>query len=639
MQKHYFCNLFLCLILLSFTKSEAKVTMPGIFTDHMVIQRDQSVNIWGWADTGETVEVVFNGQKKKVKAGKDGKWMVQLKPMAFGGPHTMNINGKDNKITLSDILIGDVWLCSGQSNMEMSVQSCNFAEKEIREADYPLIRSFNVQKDISLNPEDDLKGIWEVSSETTAGHFSAVGYFFARELHNNLQIPIGIINSSWGGTDIEPWTSTETFSSLPSEFKSRYKLEIKDLDSFMEKNTVAREKYNQALKNEPGIQDSWFNKNHNRTQWKEMYVPQQWEKTLGNVDGYIWFSYDLNLTSELAGKTGKLNLGPIDDNDITWVNGQKIGETNNHALNREYSIPQGLLQAGNNVITVRVHDTGGGGGLYGKKEELYLQIDGKKTSLAGNWKYKQSVTNDMFNYVEMNPNMLSSLLYNAMINPITNMAIKGVIWYQGENNANAATHYQTLFPAMIKDWRNKWGYDFPFYWVQLANFMAKDSKPEDSNWARLREAQTMTLSVPKTGQAVIIDIGEANDIHPRNKQDVGRRLALNALNKDYGKNVVYSSPMFQSMEISGNKAIITFNNIADGLEVKSKYGYVEGFAVAGADKVFHYARARKEGNKIIVESDDVKNPVAVRYGWSNNPDINLYNSVGLPACPFRTDNW
>ena len=296
-----------------------------------------------------------------------------------------------------------------------------------------------------------------------------------------------------------------------------------------------------------------------------------------------------------------------------------------------------MLQAGTNIVTVRVHDTGNGGGIYGKPDELHLLVSGKKISLAGNWNYKFGVTNTQFNYVDVGPNMQPSLLYNAMINPIKDLAIKGVIWYQGESNAGAAKKYQTLFPAMINDWRNKWGYDFPFYWVQLANFMAKDTIPVDSDWARLREAQTKTLSIPKTGQAVIVDIGEADDIHPRNKQDVGRRLALIALNKDYGKNMVYSGPTFRSMEVSGNKVIITFDNIADGLQVNCRYGCVGGFAVAGQDKVFHFARAYKEGDKIIVISDKVNNPVAVRYGWSDNPDINLYNSVGLPACPFRTD--
>ena len=637
MQRHLLRILLAVVYLFGFNSLEAKVTMPGIFTDNMVLQRDQSVNVWGWADTGETVEVSFNGQKKKTKAGKDGKWIVQLKPMSFGGPYTMNIKGKGNNIQLTNILIGEVWLCSGQSNMEWVVSNSNSADEEINNANYSQIRSFNVVKDISTVSKDDLKGNWEVCSPATVGNFSAVAYFFARNLYEDLQVPIGIINSSWGGTDIETWISPEAFSVLPQQFKSRYKSEIKDLDAFMVTNAVAREAYTKALSQEPGLQEGWFKKDHNTSTWETMKVPQIWENVLGNVDGYVWFSYKFNVDPEFAGKAAKLSLGAIDDNDITWINGQKIGETIGYAVNRVYNVPEGVLQSGTNIVTVRVHDTGNGGGLYGKPEELYLSVSGNNIPLAGNWNYKPGVTNTQFNYVDAGPNMQPSLLYNAMINPIKDLAIKGAIWYQGENNAGAAKNYQTFFPTMINDWRNKWGYDFPFYWVQLANYMAKDTIPVDSDWARLREAQTMTLSIPKTGQAVIVDIGEADDIHPRNKQDVGRRLALIALNKDYGKDVVYSGPTFKSMEVSGNKAIITFDNIAGGLQVDCKYGCVGSFAVAGQDKIFHFARAYKEGDKIIVISDKVNNPVTVRYGWSNNPDINLYNSVGLPACPFRTD--
>lgn len=616
----------------------AKITMPGIFTDNMVLQRDQPIKIWGWADGGETAEVSFNGQKKKAKAGKDGKWIVQLKPMTFGGPYIMTIKGKGSSIQLSNILIGEVWLCSGQSNMEWVVSNSNSAQEEINNAKYPQIRAFNVIKDLNTKSKDDLKGSWEVCSPATVGNFSAVGYFFARNLYQELQVPIGIVNSSWGGTDIETWTSPEAFSVLPQQFKDRYKgSEIKDFDNFIVTNAAAREAYEKAMTQEPGLPEGWYKKDHNTSNWEDMKLPQLWESVLGNVDGYIWFSYKVNIAPEFVGKAAKLSLGAIDDIDITWVNGQKIGETDGYAVKRVYDIAEGVLQSGINTITVRVLDTSGGGGIYGMPEDLFISVDGNKISLAGNWKYKYGVTNAQFHYVQLSPNMLPSLLYNAMINPITDLAIKGAIWYQGENNAGAATNYQTLFPTMINDWRNKWGYDFPFYWVQLANFMAKDTTPVDSDWARLREAQTMTLSVPKTGQAVIIDIGEANDIHPRNKQDVGRRLALIALNKDYGKDVIYSGPTFKSMEVSGNKAIISFDNIVDGLQVNCKYGCVGSFAVAGPDKVFHFARAYKEGNKIIVISDKVDNPVAVRYGWSNNPDINLYNSAGLPACPFRTD--
>lgn len=643
MQRRFFT--FLC-VLVFFSGClglQAKVSMPGIFTENMVLQRDQAVKVWGWADAGEKIEVTFNGQKLKTKANKQGKWTVQLKPMAFGGPYVMNIKGKNNTISLDNILIGDIWLCSGQSNMEWVVSNSANAAEEIINANYPLIRSFNVVKDVSISQKDNLEGAWQICSPATVGNFSAVAYFFARNLHQELNVPIGIINSSWGGTDIETWISPSTFSQLPPLFSERYKgkVSIDNFNEFVEKNNIAQEAYYKALTNESGIREGWYKPEHNTSSWEEMTIPQLWENVLGDVDGIIWFTYDFDLPKEFTGKPAKLFLGVIDDDDITWINGRQVGETIGYAEKRIYDIPDNLLKEGKNTITVRVADGSGGGGLYGKPEELFVFIDGYKQSLAGNWKYKQSVTNTLFNYVNISPNMVPSLLYNAMINPIIDFGIKGSIWYQGENNAWDATNYQTLFPTMIRDWRAKWGYDFPFYWVQLANFMAKDNVPVDSDWARLREAQTMTQAVSKTGQAVIVDIGEADDIHPRNKQDVGRRLALIALNKEYGKSdVVYSGPTFKSLQINGDKAIIDFDHIADGLVVDSKYGYIEGFAVAGNDKKFHWAKAYKDGNdKIVVYCKEVPNPVAVRYGWSNNPDMNLYNSAGLPACPFRTDNW
>ena len=639
MRRHLF-SVFVTLLLTTCITlpAQAKVTMPAIFTDNMVVQRDQPVNIWGWADKGETVEVIFNGQKKKAKAAKDGTWRLQLKPMAYGGPFEMTIIGKGNVIQLQNILIGEVWLCSGQSNMEWTVNSSNNASEEIAQASYPMIRSFNVTREVSITPKSDLNGKWEVCSPETVANFSAVGYYFARNLYQELDIPIGFINSSWGGTDIETWTSGDAFSKLPEQFSNRYQ-KIDNFDEFIRNNEEGKQKYQKALQNERGIPEGWYKADYDKSSWEVINVPGLWEGTLGAVDGYVWFSCDFELPSELAGNAAKISLAAIDDADITWVNGAKVGETNGHAIVREYNIPQGLLKAGKNTVAVRVLDTGGGGGIHGNANDMYLSVAGNRLPLAGNWKYKSSVINTDFGYVEMSPNMLPTLLYNAMINPIISFGIKGSIWYQGENNAWAAYNYRTLFPTMINAWRAKWGYDFPFYWVQLANFMQKEKEPGDSDWAKLREAQTMTLSLPKTGQAVITDIGDADDIHPRNKQDVGRRLALIALNKDYGKDVVYSGPTYKSMQVSGDKAIITFDNVSGGLNVKSKYGYIEGFAIAGADKKFYWSKAYQDGDKVVVYSDKVKNPVAVRFGWSNNPDINLYNDAGLPACPFRTDDW
>ena len=374
--------------------------------------------------------------------------------------------------------------------------------------------------------------------------------------------------------------------------------------------------------------------------WSEMELPDLWEsKGLPNLDGIVWFQreFELERTDLLGGV--EIHLGPIDDSDITYVNGVEIGETiQKYNESRVYTPAKEVLKVGKNILVVRVEDTGGGGGIYGKPEDLFVKLDNKKIALSGTWKYK--IGRGDFK-VATGPNSMPALLYNAMINPLIPYGIKGVIWYQGESNAGRAYQYRATFPNMITNWREQWAQgDFPFFFVQLANFMAPVDEPEESAWAELREAQTMTLSLPNTGMATIIDIGEANDIHPKNKQDVGRRLALNALKVTYEKDMVYSGPSYKEMNIDGEGVIISYGNLGSGFYLKDKYGYVNGFTIAGEDKVFHWAQAQISGDSIIISSDKVSKPKAVRYGWANNPDdLNLYNLEGLPAVPFRTDDW
>lgn len=631
-----FCYLFFLLSVL-----KAEIRLPAIFSENMVLQRDVPIKIWGWTDNNEEIEVHFINQVKKVKANKRGEWSLQLDPMSYGGPYLMHIKGRDSNITLKNILIGEVWLASGQSNMEWTVKDVKDAPTEIRKADYPQIRAFNVEKALSPEPKSDLNGMWQSCSPATVGNFSAVAYFFARKLYVELDIPVGIINSSWGGTDIETWTSSSAFNVLPEHFKERYgDFRTRNLEEFTKENEKKKTAYYQALNKETGTIEKWETLPVDLSSWKMMRVPQLWEEVLGEVDGVIWFKYNIKLSKEVIKKQASIHLGTIDDADITWLNGVQIGATNGHAINRDYVIPENTLKEGINTVTVRITDNYGGGGFYGNADNMYLEIDGNAYPLNGEWYYKESVTNKQFGFTYISPNVQPSLLFNAMINPIIPFPIKGVIWYQGENNAIRAYDYCTLFPTMINDWRAKWGYEFPFYWVQLANFMAKDEKPQESTWAELREAQSRTLALPKTGQAVITDIGDADDIHPRNKQDVGMRLALITLNKDYGKKeIVYTGPVFKSMQIEGNKAIIYYKNAANGLLLHNKYGYIEGFTIAGADKQFEWAKAYVDGNTIVVYSDKVSNPTAVRYSWSDNPDVNLFNKEGLPAVPFKTDDW
>jgi len=615
----------------------ADVKLPRIISDNMVLQRHQPVNIWGWASSGETVRVTFNGQQVETKASKKGTWKVSLKPMEHGGPFDMTIKGK-NTIVLHNILIGDVWLGSGQSNMEWPLQFTRDADEEIAASDFPNIRLFTVEKDMSFKVRDDLKtGEWLVCNPKNSRFFSAVAYYFGKKLHLDLDVPIGLVNSSWGGTRVEPWISWDLIGSEP-EFKN---LNLAALEKDAEKNEKNFARFAEALKLDPGIKQRWFDPAAGITGWKKINLPKEWSQTeIGDTDGIVWFRKSVTLGADAAGEA-TLSLGPIDDVDYTYVNGVQVGSMDAYNKDRSYKIKAGLLKAGENHIVVKVVDNQGGGGLYGKPEQLYLETSGKRVSLAGEWEWKSSVITSDFKIINYGPNSYPSHLYNAMIAPMISFPIKGVIWYQGESNAGESHHYQTLFPMLIRNWREKWGYELPFFWAQLANFMKPADEPGESGWAELREAQRLTLSVPKTGQAVLLDIGEANDIHPRNKKDVGERLALNALAIAYGKDVVYSGPLYKSMKVSNGRAILSFDHVGSGLIAKgNRYGYLNGFSVAGKDGKFYWAKAFVQGNEVVVFHESVPEPVAVRYAWADNPDdANLYNKEGLPASSFKTDDW
>lgn len=636
--KNIFPLLFLLLLAIY---ANAEISLPNFFSSNMVLQRDQPIKIWGLADKNESVSVTIDGIKQKTMAGKDGKWKLEMPAMKYGGPYEIKVEGKENSITLSNVLIGDVWICSGQSNMEFNLDGDLTADEAIKNSENSKIRLLTVPKSIQTKEKYDIgETSWLECNPSTSAHFSAVGYFFGKKLQEDLDVPIGLINSSWGGTDIEPWTSWE--ASMNNDEYAPFK--GKTLEEAAGFNSENVERFKAAMNDDPAMAKRWFDPATKVKGWEKMEVPKTWDGELGNEDGIIWFRKEIVLPTNAEGVIGSIQLGPIDDEDITWINGEKVGSIDLWLANRKYDIKKGILKAGKNTIIVRIKDNGTIGGMFGEAEQLYLEVNGTKYSLAGQWDYKPSILSSEFGFKSAgtSPNSFASLLYNGMIHPMVGMGIKGVIWYQGENNAGEAFRYRKLFPNMIEDWRKQWGYDFPFLWVQLASFMALDEQPSESEWAELREAQNMTLSLPKTGQAVITDIGEAFDIHPRNKKDVGLRLAHIAMNIAYGKSVLPSGPVFEKMEKDGNKLVLSFSNIGDGLTTQdnSKYGYVKGFAVAGENKIFYWAQAYISDNKVIVWSDKVKNPVAARYGWANNPiEINLINSDSLLASPFRTDQW
>lgn len=621
--------------------SQAQITMPKFFSDNMILQRDKPIHLWGYASVNEKIEVIFKGQNKTTTATDKGSWSIYLDDSAYGGPYTLTVKGEQSEITFNNVWVGDVWLCSGQSNMEFRLNNANDAVMEMANANYPNIRLFTVERAISNKPKTDVGGTWQPCSPTTAGDFSAVGYFFGKDIYQGTHIPIGLICSSWGGTVAETWTSPKAIREIPEFTQKLAESEKIDLSHFDQINQTKKTAFEKALKNNPGIEDKWYLADSYSSFNEHMPLPQGWSgTTLSNLDGTVWFSTEIVLSDDPTGKQVTLSLGRIDDTDITWINGIEVGRTDGYDKDRVYSIKDGILKQGRNVITISVSDYSGEGGINGQSDQLYLAVDGVTYSLAKEWKYKIAVDSRKYGYIDFGPNTYPSLLYNGMIAPLTELSIKGVIWYQGESNDYNPALYRTLFPNLITDWRTRWQTELPFYWVQLANYKAIDKEPQQSKWGEIREAQSLALNLPKTGQAVIIDIGDAKDIHPKNKKDVGRRLALHALKNDYGqKNRVADGPTYKSMRVDKNKIIISFKNTGSGMIAKDNNGLINGFAIAGKDKKFIWAKAKISGNSVIVWNDSISHPIAVRYAWSDNPgDLNLYNKEGLPACPFRTDS-
>jgi sialate O-acetylesterase len=637
--------LFTCLIFIA--TAFANITLPKIFGDNMVLQRNKPINVWGFAAAGEKVTVLFDGQTKNTKAGKDGKWLVTLAAEKEGGPFELSVKGK-NLLTIKNILIGEVWICSGQSNMEMPIEGwgkINNYQQEINDANYPQIRHFKVPNTVSTTLKDDITGgDWKVCSPATASEFSATAYFFARQLYNQLKVPVGLINTSWGGTMSEAWTSEAAFAKSAELKYVADAMKGSDIETMLkqrgENMRKAIQKAQGSFENNANTTD-WKNIAFDDSKWPSMKLPGLWEtQGLPDVDGTVWFRKTIAISDADAGKAATLNLAMIDDNDEAFVNGVKVGSTNAYNAVRKYPIAAGILKAGKNTIAVKVGDTGGGGGIYGPAADLSLIIDNKPLPLSGDWLFQVAAVSQAATSV--GPNDYPSMLFNAMLYPLVQYGIAGAIWYQGETNAGRAYQYRTAFPLMITDWREhfKQG-NFPFLFVQLSTFgSAESNSTNGSNWAELREAQAMTLSLPHTGMAVTTDIGNPADIHPKNKQDVGKRLATIALHDIYQQPGESTGPVFQSMKAEGGKVILTFTHIGGGLLVKDKYGYLKGFEVAGADKHFRYAKAFIQGDNVIVSADGISQPLAVRYNWADDAsEGNLFNKEQFPAAPFRTDDW
>ncbi|MDT0643572.1 sialate O-acetylesterase [Zunongwangia sp. F363] len=634
--------LFILLLGVSTGFLQAQVCLPKLINNGMVLQRDAEVKIWGWASAGEAVSVSFLDKLYETKAGKNGKWDISLANLKAGGPYKMNITGKNN-IRLEEVYVGDVWLASGQSNMELPMYRVEpLYEEEVATASNPHIRFFQVPQTYNFNePKQDLEGgKWLPVTPENIRQFSAVAYFFAKNLNERYKVPVGIINSSLGGSPAEAWISEESLKKFPHYLEEAARYKSAEFRDSIEKSDSERigDWYKKSTKEDIGIKENWKGEDTKVSDWGKMQIPGYWaDNELGLKNGVVWFRRKFEIPEKLTNQSPKLLLGRIVDADSVFVNGEFVGNTTYQYPPRRYNIPADVLNPGENTISIRVINEGGRGGFVEDKP-YKLVFQDSEIDLAGEWNYKLGV--------EMPPLKGQTFirwkpvgLYNAMINPLTNYSLKGVIWYQGESNTDTAAEYEELFSTLIRDWRKKWKQEnLPFLFVQLANFMESKEKPGDSNWARLRDAQLKTLSLPETGMAVTIDVGEWNDIHPLNKKTVGDRLAQAARKIAYDEEVVAGGPVYNSYTRKGNSIVIDFKNVGKGLMIKNG-SKLKQFAIAGKDHKFVWANAKIQGDKIIVSSPEVENPVAVRYAWADNPEgANLYNKAGFPASPFRTDS-
>jgi len=650
--------------------------MASIFTDHMVLQRDQPLPIWGWAAPGRPVTVEVGPHSARTRANAEGRWRLTLPLLESGkGSLTMTVKAGDETIRLTDILVGEVWLCSGQSNMEMTVYQSADGKAEIKAANHPNIRLFNIPRPnpLSTEPQDDVVGQWQACSPETIGDFSAVGYYFGREIHQSVDVPVGLISASWGGTIIETWTRQEEISRLPgmaeriaeaqdihrdptvvpqdmtaeekleaeiyqAEFKEKAEYKIA-FDASKERSKNSYKAFSEARVNDE-LSRKMSSPDLDISSWKTMQLPNKWgEAGLPDYRGMVWFRKTIDVPESWVGKDLVLHLDQIYEANVTWLNGQYVASGSFKENPQVYSIPASLVKAGANTITVRVIDTFRPRGMSGNPEAMALCVAGSeetdRISLAGPWRYKPEVKllrqlpwpKDHVNH--------PTLLYNTMIHPLVPFAIRGITWYQGENNHGDGMRYFDKMQALIQSWRNVFlRPDAPFYYVQIAPY----TYGGDMEYAlpELWEAQTAALDIPHTGMAVISDIVISNWLHPSNKQDVGKRLALWALAKDYGQDdLVYSGPLYKSMAIEGSKIRLSFDHVGSGLASRDGKP-LDWFLIAGENGRFVKAQAVIEGNTIVVSSDAVDKPIAARFAWHQEAQPNLINKEGLPAGPFRT---
>ncbi|HWU76091.1 MAG TPA: sialate O-acetylesterase [Rhodanobacter sp.] len=625
--------------------AQARVELPPVFGDGAVLQRDQPMRVWGWSTPAARVQVQFGHNKAAATADAEGRWSVLLPAHAAGGPFELSVRSGKDEVVSHDMLVGDVYLASGQSNMEFELYKAGNADAAIAHATDGAIRQIKIPDSWSVRPVAHLPSShWVAASPASAGQFSAVAYFFAREIRADQHVPIGIINDNWGGSRIESWMDAQTAAVKPDRIKARV-----ERDDAAEATAIAATRQHLAQRwpdvvganPADAAQARYAATKLDQRDWQPIKVPDYWESQgYYGMDGVAWYRTTFTLGADEAAAGVTLGLGMIDDSDHAWVDGRLIGSTENGwDKPRLYRVAPGVLKAGRHTLAIRVDDLGAGGGIHGDAALLYIQPDhGARHAFSGPWWFRPEAVSLV---PAQDKNQIATLLYNRMIHPLLPLAIRGVIWYQGEANATDADafKYRDQFVALIKQWRRDFRQPaLPFLWVQLANFKQGADTAASSPWAMLRESQSRALALPHTAQAVTIDVGDPDNIHPADKQTVGHRLALAARHVVYGESLLYSGPTYRSMTIEG--AAIRLHFASPGSALKARGDVLAGFTIAAADRHFHAATARIDGNDVVVRAADVSVPVAVRYGWSENPaEANLVNAAGLPASPFRTDHW
>jgi len=632
-------------LLLISSSALCEVKLPKLISDGMVLQRDAKVRIWGWASEGEKISLHFRDSTYLTAANKNGEWEVMISNLKSGGPYDMQINAS-NSIAIHDIVVGDVWVCSGQSNMGLTMGSLAAVyPDDIKNSENTSIRQFSVPMGFNvMEQEKDFKsGRWQHADPKSIRSFTAAGYFFAKKIYEDYKVPIGLIHASLGGSSAEAWISEEAMKSFPKYYENAQRFKNPSLLDKIKKQDDERVKnwYKEIRQTDEGLKDTqhvWSDPKMNTSDWETLHVPGYWTETkLGAINGVVWFRREISIPASLLGKPALLKLGRIFDVDSVFVNGKFVGTTGSQYAPRNYKIPADELKAGENTIVIRdISTIRHGGFVPGKQYEI---IAGEDTvHLEGEWKYKIGTVAEPLED-RLFTGKIPTGLFNSMLAPLLNYRMKGVLWYQGESNTSRAFEHYDLFKLLINDWRSHWRQgDFPFIYVQLPNFVEVNEETTQYDWAYFRESQLKALSIPNTGMVVTIDIGEFNDIHPVNKKDVGTRLARAAEKIAYGnKHVVSSGPIFQSMKIDGSNVLLTFTEVGSGLTVKQGIE-LKGFEVCGSNNKYFPAQAKIEKGKIRIWSKEVVTPVAVRYAWANNPEgANLCNKEGLPASPFRTN--